>query len=85
MAVMISTAAPAAAPPAIAAVSARCEEVIAGAAAVPEEDTRAIVVEPVPAGGPGSEGAVEEAVRQYIHVLRKIRRYARPALCKCRV
>ena len=64
MAAVISTAAPAAAPPAIAAVFARCEEVIIGAAVVPEEDTRTIVVEPVPAVDPGSEGVVEGAVRQ---------------------
>ena len=59
-----STAAPAATTPAIAIVLARCEEVVTGAAVVPEEDTRTIVVEPVPAVGPGSEGVVEGAVRQ---------------------
>ena len=64
MVAMISTAAPAAAPPTIATVFARCEEVTAGAAVVAPEDTRVIVVEPVPAVDPGSEAVVEEAVRQ---------------------
>ena len=64
MVAMTSTAAPAVAPPTIAAVFARREEVIVGISLLLEEDTEAVEAEFVPAVDPGSEGVVEEAVGQ---------------------